>query len=59
MSNAELYSKVVSVIMSCKTEQQLKVAEKYLKLSQPFMTTDWNIDALRMYSAKEREMMVK
>ena len=59
MSNVELYSKVCRVIMSCKTEQQLKVAEKYVKLSQSFMTFEWNMDVLKMFNLKEREMMTK
>ena len=59
MSNVELYSKVCRVIMSCETEQQLKVAEKYVKLSQSSMTFEWNMDVLKMFNLKEREMMTK
>lgn len=59
MSNIELYSKVCRVIMSCKTKQQLKVAEKYVKLSQSFMTFEWNMDVLKMFNMKERGVMTK
>ena len=56
MSNIELFCKVQSVIMSCKTEEQLKVAKNYVHLSQKVLTHEWNMDIIRMMIAKEREL---
>lgn len=57
MSNIELYCKVQSVIMSCKTEEQLKVARNYVHLSQRVLTHEWNMDIIHMMISKERELL--
>jgi len=57
MSNIELYCKVQNVIMSCKTEEQLKVARKYVHLSQRVLTHEWNMDVIQMMITKERELL--
>lgn len=56
MSNIELFCKVQSVIMSCKTEDQLKVARNYVHLSQRVLTHEWNMDIIHTMLMKEREL---
>ena len=57
MSNIELYCKVQNVIMSCKTEEQLKVARNYVHLSQRVLTHEWNMDVIQLILSKERELL--
>lgn len=57
MSNIELYCKVQNVVMSCKNDEQLKVAKQYVRLAQKVLTHEWNLDTIQLVLAKEKELL--
>ena len=59
MSNIELYCKVQNVIMSCKNEEQLKIAKNYVRLAERVLSHEWCMEVIQLVLAKERELLVK
>lgn len=56
MSNLQLFCKVMNVIMSCRTKEQLNTAKRYVHLSQKKLSHEWNMDVINMVIYKEREI---
>ena len=57
MSNIELYCKVQNVIMSCKNEEQLKIAKNYVRLAEQELSHEWCMDVIQLVLAKEKELL--
>lgn len=59
MSNIELFCRVQNVVMSCKTEGQLKVAKNYVRLAEKMLPHEWCMECIYLVNAKERELLCK
>ena len=57
MSNIELYCKVQNVIMSCKNEEQLKIAKNYVQLAERVLSHEWCMEVIQLVLAKEKELL--
>ena len=57
MSNIELYCKVQNVIMSCKNEQQLKIAKNYVQLAERVLSHEWCMEVIQLVLTKEKELL--
>ena len=59
MSNIELYCKVQNVIMSCKNQEQLKIAKNYVQLAERVLSHEWCMEVIQLVLAKEKELLCR
>ena len=59
MSNIELFCKAQNVIMSCKTEEQFKIAKSYVRLAENYLSHEWCMEVIRLVLCKEKELTTR